>query len=97
VDAGVHLIQRLSEPGSDFITVYAEVGRAILGGLLTSAIGFLSLAIARHPGLNSIGNVANLGFGVNLLIVMLGFPALLLLVERWRKKHGSSTVTVKEP
>jgi predicted RND superfamily exporter protein len=91
----VHLIQRLSEPDSDFIEVYAETGRAILGGLLTSAIGFLSLAIARHPGLNSIGNVANLGFGVNVIIVMLGFPSLLLWVERWRKKH--STVAAKEP
>ena len=90
VDAGVHLIQRLSEPDSDFITVYAETGRAITGGLLTSAIGFLALAIARHPGLNSIGNVANLGFGVNIVIVLLGFPALLLLVERWRRKHGTT-------
>jgi hypothetical protein len=91
VDAGVHLIQRLSEPDSDFISVYGETGRAIVGGLLTSAIGFLALAIARHPGLNSIGNVANLGFGVNVVIVLLGFPALLLLVERWRRKHGTAT------
>jgi uncharacterized protein len=90
VDAGVHLIQRLSEPDSDFISVYAETGRAITGGLLTSAIGFLALAIAQHPGLNSIGNVANLGFGVNIIIVLLGFPALLLLVERWRRKHSST-------
>jgi uncharacterized protein len=95
VDAGVHLIQRLSEPDSDFISVYAETGRAITGGLLTSAIGFLALAIARHPGLNSIGNVANLGFGVNIVIVLLGFPALLLLVERWRRKHGT-TAPAKE-
>ncbi|HVG63947.1 MAG TPA: MMPL family transporter [Hyalangium sp.] len=91
VDAGVHLIQRLSEPGSDFIAVYAETGRAITGGLLTSAIGFLALAIAQHPGLNSIGNVANLGFGVNIVIVLLGFPSLLLLVERWRRKHSTTS------
>jgi len=91
VDAGVHLVQRLSEPDSDFISVYAETGRAIIGGLLTSAIGFLALIIAQHPGLNSIGNVANLGFGVNIIIVLLGFPALLLLVERWRRKHGTTT------
>jgi predicted RND superfamily exporter protein len=90
VDAGVHLVQRLSEPGSDFISVYAETGRAIVGGLLTSAIGFLALVIAQHPGLNSIGNVANLGFGVNIIIVLLGFPSLLLLVERWRRKHGTT-------
>lgn len=96
VDAGVHLIQRLSEPGSDFISVYEETGRAITGGLLTSAIGFLALAIARHPGLNSIGNVANLGFGVNIVIVLLGFPALLLMVERWRRTH-STRAPAQEP
>jgi uncharacterized protein len=90
VDAGVHLVQRLSEPGSDFISVYAETGRAIVGGLLTSAIGFLALGIAQHPGLNSIGNLANLGFGVNIIVVLLGFPAFLLLVERWRRQHGAS-------
>jgi predicted RND superfamily exporter protein len=93
VDAGVHLVQRLSEPDSDFISVYAETGRAIVGGLLTSAIGFLALVIAQHPGLNSIGNVANLGFGVNIVIVLLGFPALLLLVERWRRKHSTNAPT----
>ncbi|NPC71383.1 hypothetical protein D7Y27_18220 [Corallococcus sp. AB004] len=93
VDAGVHLIERLGEPGADFTTVYAETGRAITGGLLTSAIGFLALVFAKHPGLNSIGDLANLGFAVNMVIVLVGFPALLLLVDRWRNKHSSATST----
>ena len=88
VDAGVHLVQRLGEPGADFISVYGETGRAITGGLLTSAIGFVALILAKHPGLNSIGDLANLGFGINLVIVLLGFPSLLLMVERWRRRHG---------
>jgi hypothetical protein len=46
--------------------------------------------------LNSIGNVANLGFGVNIVIVLLGFPSLLLLVERWRRNHGG-TEPAKQP
>ncbi|MCY1046629.1 MMPL family transporter [Corallococcus sp. bb12-1] len=90
VDAGVHLIERLGEPGADFVTVYAETGRAITGGLLTSAIGFLALVFAKHPGLNSIGDLANLGFAVNMVVVLVGFPALLLLVDRWRNKHGAT-------
>jgi len=90
VDAGVHLVQRLGERGADFVSVYAETGRAITGGLLTSAIGFVALILAKHPGLNSIGDLANMGFGINLVIVLLGFPSLLLLVERWRSKHSSA-------
>ncbi|WP_141593000.1 RND family transporter [Myxococcus sp. AB056] len=91
VDAGVHLVQRLGERGADFVSVYAETGRAIMGGLLTSAIGFVALILAKHPGLNSIGDLANLGFGINLIIVLLGFPSLLLMVERWRRKHSTSS------
>jgi hypothetical protein len=70
--------------------VYGETGRAITGGLLTSAIGFVALILAKHPGLNSIGDLANLGFGINLVIVLLGFPAMLLMVERWRRRHGTT-------
>ncbi|QSQ20894.1 MMPL family transporter [Pyxidicoccus parkwayensis] len=97
VDAGVHLIQRLGEPGADFISVYGETGRAITGGLLTSAIGFVALILAKHPGLNSIGDLANLGFGINLIIILLGFPSLLLMVERWRRRHGTTPETPEEP
>ncbi|WP_164017949.1 efflux RND transporter permease subunit [Pyxidicoccus trucidator] len=97
VDAGVHLVQRLGEPGADFISVYGETGRAITGGLLTSAIGFVALILAKHPGLNSIGDLANLGFGINLVVVLLGFPSLLLMVERWRRRHGTTPETPEEP
>ncbi len=79
VDAGVHLLTRLAAPGGDFRPVYSETGRAICGGLLTSAVGFGALLLADHPGLNSIGMLANLGFGVNLLVTLVAFPALLLV------------------
>ncbi len=84
VDAGVHLMSRLSSPGSDFAPVYGETGRAIVGGLITSAVGFGALVLARHPGLNSVGNLANLGFATNLLVILVGFPAFLLLMHSVR-------------
>lgn len=88
VDAGVHLLTQLVSPESDFVSVYSETGRAITGGLLTSALGFGALFLADHPGLNSIGALANLGFGVNLLVMLVAFPALLLLLsERRRRKR----------
>jgi predicted RND superfamily exporter protein len=86
VDAGVHLLTRLVAPDSDFVSVYSETGRAICGGLLTSAVGFGALFLADHPGLNSIGALANLGFGLNLLVMLVAFPALLLLSSEWRRR-----------
>ncbi|WP_233595609.1 MULTISPECIES: RND family transporter [Corallococcus] len=89
VDAGVHLITRLASPGSDFVRVYSETGKAICGGLLTSAVGFGALFLADHPGLNSIGALANLGFGMNLLVMLVTFPALLLVLsERKRRRRA---------
>ncbi|MFP2911373.1 efflux RND transporter permease subunit [Pyxidicoccus sp. 3LFB2] len=87
VDAGVHLLTRLASPRSDFVEVYSETGRAITGGLLTSAVGFGALFLADHPGLNSVGALANLGFATNLLVMLVAFPALLLVLSERRLRR----------
>ncbi|HET9451167.1 MAG TPA: MMPL family transporter, partial [Aggregicoccus sp.] len=97
VDAGVHLVSRLTdEHNQHFPQVYGETGRAIVGGLLTSAVGFGALILAHHPGLNSVGELAVLGFAVNLLIILLGFPAFLLLMQS-RKKEAPVAEAEPEP
>lgn len=85
VDAGVHLVTRLDSAGADFVAVYPETARAILGGILTSAVGFGAMLLADHPGLNSIGEMANLGFAINAIVMLVGFPAFLLPVLARRK------------
>jgi uncharacterized protein len=95
VDAGVHLVSRLTEEHQQhFPEVYGETGRAIVGGLLTSAVGFGALILAHHPGLNSVGELAVLGFAVNLLIILLGFPAFLLFMQS-RKKGTAPAVEME--
>ena len=84
VDAGVHLVTRLDAAGAQFLPVYAETAGAILGGILTSAVGFGAMLLADHPGLNSIGEMANLGFAINAAVMLLGFPAFLLPALRRR-------------
>ena len=85
VDAGVHLISRFGESSGteeDFSAVYAETGRAICGGLITSAVGFGAMIIADHPGLASLGKLTILGFALNLVVMLLAFPALLIMRRR---------------
>jgi predicted RND superfamily exporter protein len=89
VDAGVHLISRLRETHESFSEQFAETGRAIVGGLVTSGVGFAAMLLADHPGLNSLGRLANLGFAMNLIVMILGFPAFLLLLQK--KKENSPT------
>jgi len=90
VDAGVHFVSRLNEPGEKFSTAYFETGKAIFGGLMTSIVGFVALMLAKHPGLNSLGMLSILGLFINLIIVLLIFPAFLLLAPRF-KPRGKST------
>jgi predicted RND superfamily exporter protein len=85
VDGGVHMTSRINDAhGKHFPPVFAETGRAIVGGLVTSGDGFSAMLFADHPGLNSIGRLAILGFAVNLIIMLLFFPAVLL----WLQKKG---------
>lgn len=92
VDAGVHLISRITESHDNFPPVYAETGRAIVGGLITSGVGFSAMQLADHPGLNSMGDLAILGFAVNLLVMLLFFPAVLLwLQSKGMMRHGTNS------
>jgi predicted RND superfamily exporter protein len=95
VDGSVHLMGRLREAGlARFGAVLAETGRAITGGLITSAVGFAALTVAAHPGLRSLGLLTILGFSVNLLVMLVCFPAVLL-IYRWRA--GAPTALLTRP
>ncbi len=90
VDGAVHLVTRLREPGEPFEAAYAETSRAVAGGLLTSAVGFGALLMADHPGLQSVGKLAILGFTVNLLFMLLFLPASLWIARRWQTPAAAS-------
>jgi hypothetical protein len=92
VDAGVHLTGRLraSRP-EEFGESLAHTGRAICGGLITSAIGFAALGFASHPGLRSLGGLTILGFSFNLLVTLILFPAVLLWLQERRLAARTAT------
>jgi predicted RND superfamily exporter protein len=82
VDGAVHLYSRFQEWGGRFSQVYSMTGRAIIGGLITSAVGFGAMILADHPGLRSLGALTVLGFGINTIVMLFWFPACLILLQR---------------
>jgi len=82
VDGAVHLYSRFQEWEGRFEQVYSMTGRAIIGGLITSAVGFGAMILADHPGLRSLGELTVLGFGINAIIMLFWFPACLILLQR---------------
>jgi len=90
VDGAVHLVTRLGEPGARLANVVAETGRAICGAVLTTALGFGALMIARHPGLDSLGRLAVVGLALNLLVILVFFTAFLAILRRRSKDDGDA-------
>lgn len=78
VDNGVHIYHRYKEegPGSLYF-VLKNTGLAVVMTTLTTIVGYSGLILARHPGLNSIGDLAVIGISSAFVTAVVVLPALL--------------------
>lgn len=81
VDDGAHLVARLEE-GQPLSHVWKHTGADVAGAILTDVFGFGALALAAHPGLVSLGQVALIGLGCNFIVCVVLLPAILSLFPR---------------
>ncbi|MBX3182560.1 MAG: MMPL family transporter [Polyangiaceae bacterium] len=89
VDDGAHLLARI-EAGEPLPVVWRHTGADVGGAILTDAFGFGALALAAHPGLASLGQVALIGLAANFLICVVLLPAVLSLVPLVRVRAAAS-------
>jgi hypothetical protein len=83
IDNGVHVIHRVRlEGGRGMGVVLRHTGRAILISSLTTMIGFGSLSLASHRGLESLGLLLLLGVGSCLVASILVLPNLLVVLKQ---------------
>lgn len=89
VDTGIHLVHRHRKDRiGGFALLATSTGRAVILSALTSAVGFGSLIIARHQGVQSIGLLLSLGVLLTLLAALIVLaPALRLR----RARHAPSS------
>lgn len=79
IDNGVHVVHRLRLEGERGMgVVLRHTGRAILIASLTTMIGFGSLSLASHRGLESLGLILLLGVGSCLVTSTVVLPNLLV-------------------
>ena len=80
IDNGVHVMHRIRLEGEAGIdVVLRHTGRAILIASLTTMIGFGSLSLASHRGLESLGLLLLIGVGSCLIASVVVLPNLLVL------------------
>jgi len=92
IDNGVHVVHRVRLEGSAGMdVVLRHTGRAILISSLTTMIGFGSLSLASHRGLESLGVLLLLGVGSCLVASIVVLPNLLVVLGQVRARRRSAT------
>jgi predicted RND superfamily exporter protein len=85
VDHGVHYYRRWRELGCRTAETQLELFEPITVATLTTIMGYAGMALANHPGLRSIGNLAIVGLTCTWITAMVLLPGLL----SWREAHHS--------
>lgn len=86
VDDGVHMQHRHKELGSGSASyIVRTTGRAAILTTLTTSIGFASLLLADHRGLNSLGSLSVIGMSSALFATLIILPALF----NWWDQRGA--------
>jgi predicted RND superfamily exporter protein len=83
IDYGVHLVHEYREQRGPYV-MSQGTAVAVLVDALTTIVGFGSLMIASHQGLQSLGRVLTLGVTCCLVTSLVSLPALLGWLSRNR-------------
>ncbi len=86
IDYGVHIVHNYMEQPRNY-RMSGATALAVTVDALTTIIGFGSLLIASHLGLQSLGRVLTLGITICTLVSLLLLPALLTLMSQWRDRR----------
>lgn len=90
VDYGVHIVHEFREQRGRY-RMSSGTAVAVLVDALTTIVGFGSLMIASHQGLQSLGRVLTLGVTCCLFTSLVMLPALLSLMT-WRRKEPADAL-----
>ncbi len=87
IDYGVHIVHNYLEQDRNY-RMSPATAIAVTVDALTTVIGFGSLLIASHNGLQSLGRVLTLGIAICTVVSLIMLPALLTLLSRWRDRRS---------
>lgn len=92
VDHGVHYYRRWRELHCDTSTTQLELFEPISVATLTTIMGYAGMALANHPGLRSIGNLAIVGLACTWITALVLLPGLL----GWRETNRGEALAADE-
>ena len=103
IEYGIALLSRYREErgrgfGSEraFVNAFANTGKGIITGALTTAAAFFALAFSDFKAMHDMGLVLGMGVVCALLSTFFVLPALMTLKERLFPKSVEPTVTMSK-
>jgi len=87
IDSAIHVFHRYRSDGiMGMKNLLKNTGGAVFYSSLTTLIGFGSVVLANHKGLQSIGIMASIGIITVTVVNLLFFPVLLRAFYRYKKR-----------
>ena len=96
IDYGIHLVHDYRHRCGDRYTISASTATSILITSLTTFVGFGSMMIASHRGLQSLGRIFVIGMACCLITSVIVLPAMLYLRSRYEKKGQAGATLPKQ-
>ena len=86
IDSAIHIYYRYRTSAGSMIENLKNTGGSVFYSSLTTLVGFGSVALAKHKGLQSIGIMASIGIVMVTLVNLVFFPVIIKWIEDLRKK-----------
>jgi hypothetical protein len=96
MDNGVHVVMgSLHEEGASITETMSRVTRPIIFTSLTNVLGFVAMLGSKHYSMEFLGWAMVIGMGAAVALTLTTLPALLLLLERRRKRFSTRAEEIK--
>lgn len=92
IDSAIHIYYRYRSAPDKMIENLKNTGGSVFYSSLTTLVGFGSVALAKHKGLQSIGIMASIGIVMVTLVNLLFFPVIIRWIADFRKKRSKKNV-----
>jgi len=95
IDDGIHLMHDFRHRVGKHFVVSSSTVTGILITTLTTFVGFGSMMIASHRGLQSLGRIFVIGIGCCMLVALVVLYAILILYTRCESEESEQKLSSK--
>ena len=91
IDSAIHIYYRYRSAPDKMLENLKNTGGSVFYSSLTTLVGFGSVALAKHKGLQSIGIMASIGIIMVTLVNLVFFPVIIRWIADFRERQSKES------